>query len=451
MNELSRRQLLTFGIAGTAGMIAAPYVIPSGVLAADGRPGANERITVGVIGVGGRANLLIDQLPEQGRIAAVADCLLARCHDAAKARKANWRIHQDYHKLLDEKDIDAVIVATPDHGRVLPCIQACQAGKDIYAEKPLSLTIHEGRVLVQAVRKHERVLQVGSQQRSMEINRVACDFVRSGGLGKIRRIQTVNFWASNPIPDLPEEPIPEGFDWDLWLGQAPLRPYNVHIPSDWRRWWDYGGGEITNMGAHALDQVQWALGMDDTGPVEFWPVTPRENAFVIGQKPSTAEFWPVTPGQNGKVSFRYANGIPVDVELKEKHGPDCGAIFTGESGKLEINRNKITSNPKEIAAALLNTLDAAQEERKWSNQTAPYPARGHLQNWLDCVKTRQEPVADVEIGHRTVTVCHLCNIAREVGHRIVWDPATEQIVGDEEANKLVDRPRRTGYELPAQM
>jgi predicted dehydrogenase len=449
--KISRRQVLKHAIQGASGAIVAPYVIPSGILAADGKPGANERITVGVIGVGHRAGLLIDQLPEPGKIAAVADCHLTRCHGAAKARKANWRIHQDYRKLLDEKGIDAVIVATPDHGRVLPCIHACQAGKDIYAEKPLSLTIHEGRVLIQSVRKYERVVQVGSQQRSMEINRVACEFVRNGGLGKTRRVQAINFWDANRIPDLSEQPIPEGFDWNLWLGQAPLRSYNSELSFGWRRWWDYGGGAITNMGAHALDQVQWALGMDDTGPVEFWPVTPGQKTFVAGQKPAAAAFCQVTPGQNGKVSYRYGNGVHVDLELEEKHGPDCGAIFTGENGKLEINRNKITSNPKQIAAELLKKIDAVQEERKWSDQTALWQARGHLQNWLDCIKSRQKPVADVEIGHRTVTVCHLCNIAREVGRKIKWDPEKEQIVGDEEANKLVSRPRRKGYELPELM
>jgi predicted dehydrogenase len=442
MNGLSRRQLLKYGLTGTAGAMAVPYVVPSGVLAADGRPGANERVTLGIIGLGGRAGQLICQLPQQAQIAAVADCFTNRCHETAKARKTNWRIHQDYRRLLDEKDIDAVIVATPDHNRVLACVLACQAGKDIYAEKPVSLYISEGRALVRAVQKYGRVVQVGSQQRSMQTNRIACEFVRNGGIGKIRRIRAVNFWASNPIPRLPEQPIPKDLDWDLWLGQASLRPYNDGLPFDWRRWWDYGGGDITNMGAHALDQVQWALGMDDTGPVEFWPVTPGQKDFVMGQKPATAASWPVVPGPNGKVSYRYANGVQVDVELEEKHGPDCGAIFTGEKGKIEINRNKFTTNPKKLVPNGPSEAEAA----KW--RVGAYQAGPHLQNWLDCIKTRKTPIASVEIGQRTASVCHLCNIARQVGRKITWDPEREQIVGDEEANRLLGRPRRKGYELP---
>jgi predicted dehydrogenase len=460
--KLSRRKLLCCSAAGIAGAIATPYLLPSGVLAADGKPGANQRITIGVIGVGRRARQLIDQLPESAQIASVADCFLTRCtvpyryvnRDAAERKKPNWRIHQDYRKLLDEKDIDAVIVATTDHNRVLACIRACQAGKDIYAEKPLTLYVSEGRALIDAVRRHNRILQVGTQQRSMAINRVACEFVRNGGLGKLRAIKAINYAGPNRIPRLPAEPTPKDLDWDLWLGQAELRPFRNEFYLGWMGWRDYSGGEITNMGAHGLDQVQWALDRDQTGPVEFWPVT---------------------PGIGGKVSYRYADGIQVDLELAEKHGPDCGAVFVGSNGKLEINRNKIASNPKGIALELLGKINAAQEERKWRDEialhsknsndrgrseaeaakwraeVALWQAKLHLADWLNCIKTRQRPVADVEIGHRTISVCHLCNIAHEVGRKIKWDPRQEQIVGDEEANKLLNRPRRKGYELPASL
>ena len=183
VKQLSRREFLAQGTMVAAAGLAVPYLIPRGVLAAPGKPGANERVTVGVIGTGHRCNLLIDQLPAQAQIASIADCYLTRARDTAGRRKANWRVHQDYRKLLDEKDLDAVIVGTPDHGRVLPCIKACQAGKDIYAEKPLTVCIAEGRALVNAVRKHARICQVGTQQRSMAMNRIACEFIRSGKLG----------------------------------------------------------------------------------------------------------------------------------------------------------------------------------------------------------------------------------------------------------------------------
>ncbi len=421
MTPSSLRSRRHFLIHAAVSGVSLPYLVPRTVLAALGKPGANERVTIGVIGTGGRARLLIDQLPESGQIASVCDCYRKRAEDVAKQKQARWRIHQDHRRLLDEKDIDAVLVVTTDHGRVLPSIHACQAGKDVYAEKPLTLTIREGRVLVQAVRKYRRVFQVGSQQRSMEMNRFACEFVRNGGIGKIKLVQGINYTGPNRYQGLPEQPIPEGLDWDRWLGQAEMRPYNAALHFGWMGWRDFSGGEMTNWGAHGLDQIQWALGMDDSGPVEIWPVT---------------------PGPNGKVSYRYAHGIEVRLELER--GPHGGAIFTGEHGKIEINRNKFTTNPKD----LVKNPPPKHLADKWRDEVALWQARYHMENWIDCIKTRQRPVADVEIGHRSITVCHLANIARELGRRLQWDPQKEQFVGDDEANGYLSRPRRKGYELP---
>lgn len=418
---ISRRRFLGLATACASAAGAAPYFVPAGVFAAPNRPGANERLTVGFIGVGGRARLLIDQLPETAQIASVCDCFLKRAEEHAKTKKAKWRIHQDYRKLLDEKDLDAVVIATTDHGRVLPCIRACQAGKDVYAEKPLTLYIREGRVLVDAVRKHQRVFQVGSQQRSMEMNRFACEFVRTGGLGKILEVRGICYSGPNRYQGLPGQAVPEGLDWDMWLGQAEMRPYHQALHFGWMGWRDFSGGEMTNWGAHGLDQIQWALGMDGTGPVEIWPVT---------------------PGPNGNVHYRYANGIVVKLELTK--GPHGGGIFVGEKGKMEINRNKFTTNPKD----LVKNPPPESEAAKWRDEVALWQARYHLENWLDCIKTRRRPVADVEIGHRSISVSHLANIARELGRKLQWDPAKEQFVGDDEANDYVSRPRRKGYELP---
>jgi predicted dehydrogenase len=426
MAKLSRRQMLKYA-AGAAGAVAAPYFIPSGVLAADGTPGANERVAVGAIGVGGRATLLLDQLPETGRIVALCDCNQPRAEAFKAQRKGDWPVYQDYRKILERKDIEAVIVGTGEFQRVLPCIQACQAGKDIYAEKPLTLYIKEGRVLVDAVRKYKRVFQVGTQQRSMAMNRIACELVRSGGLGKVLEVRAFNEPSSqeSPAEPFPEEPTPEGLNWDIWLNQAAWRPFSMKWMPCWMSWRDFGGGEITNWGAHAVDQVQWALGMDGTGPVEMKPLT---------------------SGPNAQVELTYANRVPYRFVLDK--GPRGGAVFVCEKGKLEVNRNKFSSNPKEIAVELLKKVDAVEEEKKWSDQTALWQAKWHMQNWIDCIKSRERPVADVEIGHRSVTICHLVNITRRIGRPLQWDPATEQFVGDDEANKLVDRPRRKGYELP---
>jgi predicted dehydrogenase len=208
-----------------------------------------------------------------------------------------------------------------------------------------------------------------------------------------------------------------------------MRPYNEEWMK-WGRFREFGGGQTTNWGAHGIDQIQWALGASESGPVEFWTLD--------------------GPGQ---VAMRYANGVVVKLvrvfgKENGKHGPWGGAVFIGDNGKLEINRNKITSNPKEIAAGLLTRLDAAAEEKKWSDTTALWQARWHLQDWIDCIRTRQRPVADVEIGHRTITVCHLVNITRELHRKLAWDPAKEDFVGDEEASRKLVRARRKGFELP---
>lgn len=415
------------GFLKAAAAFSVPTIIPRHVLAADGKPGANDRIAVGAIGVGNRARLLLEQLPENGKLVALSDCNLPRAESFKAAKGGSWPIDQDYRRLLERRDIDAVIVGTGDFQRVLPCIHACQAGKDVYAEKPLTLYVSEGRALVSAVRRHQRVLQVGSQQRSMAINSLGCQFVRSGGLGKLLEVRAVNYSgpAASPPSPLAEQPVPKGLDWNTWLNQAAMRPFN----GDWMKWmfWrDFSGGQMTNWGAHGVDQIQWALGMDESGPVETWPIT---------------------SGPNGQVGMRYANGIEVHFVLER--GPMGGAVFIGSKGKLEINRNKITSNPRELAEDLLKQVDVAEEERKWSDQIALWQARSHLQNWLDCIRSRQRPVADVEIGHRSISVCHLANITRELGRRLRWNPETEQFADDSQANELLSRPRRPGFELPA--
>jgi predicted dehydrogenase len=421
--RLSRREM----IKKTALGLSLPLFVPRSVLGRPGQPGANEQIRVGAIGVGGRASLLLNQLPEDGRIVALCDCNVPRAEAFKASRKADWPVYQNYHELLDRQDIDAVIVGTGEFQRVLPCIHAVQAGKDVYAEKPLTLYIQEGRVLVDFVRKTKRILQVGSQQRSMELNRIACELIRTGGLGKIKEVRAVNYTGPQDAPPQPlaEEQVPAGLNWDVWLNQAAMRPFNQQWLG-WMAWRDFSGGEMTNWGAHGVDQIQWALGMDGTGPIDLWPIT---------------------GGTNGQVGMRYANGVEVHFVLDK--GPSGGAVFICEKGKLEINRNKFTSNPPEIATALLKKVNEAEEEKKWADSTALWQARWHLQNWLDCIRTRELPVADVEIGHRSISTCHLANIVRRMGRKLRWDPKTETFPDDAEANTLVKRPRRKDYELPA--
>ena len=409
--NISRR---TFAKAGLA-MASFPYFVPRSAF------GANDRVQVGVIGVGNRSGLLIDQLPEGAEIVAVADCYRKRSEDAANKRKAKWRIYDDYRRLLEQTDIDGVIVGTNDHARVLCSIHAVQAGKDVYAEKPLTLYVAEGRALVRAVRKYDRILQVGSQQRSMAMNRVACDFVRNGGLGRVRFVLGANYPPSVKLSQMPEDPVPEGMNWDMWLGQTGQRPFNREIFGHWMHYWEFSGGETTNWGAHGIDQIQSALGMDTTGPVEFYPL---ENS------PQNAVGW------------RYANGVEVRLELPDAGNIQGGAMFVGQKGRIEITRNDFRTDPPDM----IKEMPPQEEIDKWKR--AQWQAKYHMQDWLDSMKTRKPPLADVEIGHRSITVCHIANITRQLARKLRWDPEAEKFVSDDEASDYLVRRRRKGYELP---
>jgi predicted dehydrogenase len=416
-NPSRRTFLKRAAVAGSA--FAAPMFVPGRVLGLENAPAANDQIIIGVIGVGFRARQLIDQIPAGGRVVALADCYLQRAIDAAKGRETKWAVYQNYRQMLDREKLDAALIATPDHARTLPCVHAVQAGLDVYAEKPLTVYVREGRILVDAVRKENRVFQVGTQQRTMEINRFCCEFIRDGKIGTVKLVSGVNYTGPQRYQGLPEEPIPETNDWDAWCGPTELRPFNKQLQFAWMQWRDYSGGEMTNWGAHGIDQIQWALGKDHTGPTELWPES---------------------PGPNGAVSMRYSDGTLVKFE--RQNAPMGGAVFTGTECKMEINRNRFATNPPDFVK---DAPDPAVAE-KWEGEG--WIARPHIQNWLDCIKSRQRPNADVEIGHRSITICHLHNIARELGRKLHWNPDEERFVDDNEANALLERPRRAGFELP---
>lgn len=416
-NSSRRSFMRKVGIVGTS--LGVPTIVPASVLGKDHAAAASDTILVGIIGTGNRARQLMDQLPNQGRIVAIADCYQARLEQTLKEKKKDWKTYQDYRKMLDLERLDAVIIATPDHGRSLPCIHACQAGLDVYAEKPLTAYIKEGREVVKAARRHQRVFQVGTQQRTMELNRYCCDAVRSGKIGELKLVQAVNYTGPRIYGGLPKQPVPHGDNWDMWCGPTELRPFHRDLQFGWMQWRAYSGGEMTNWGAHGVDQIQSALGKSKTGPTELWPVT---------------------PGLNGKVSMKYADGTLVRFELQG--GPMGGAIFTGSKAKIEINRNKFTTNPQDY----FTDAPGPAVQKKWEGPG--WTAAPHLANWLDCIKSRAEPNADVEIGHRSISVCHLVNITRELGRKLIWNPDQERFENDDEANRLLDRPRRKGYELP---
>ena len=433
--RLSRRRFLRNTTTAAAAGFAAPYVIPSGLLAAEGRLGPNDQIGVAGIAIGRQGSGIFRMATgsSMGRAVAVADVHIKRAESMAAGMKI--KAYQDYRELLDRKDVDAITTATPDHWRSLVTIHACQAGKDVYAEKPMTLTIREGRLMVQAARKYQRVFQTGSQQRSDSANRFGCELIRNGRIGKIQMVIGANYpspWESA----LPEQPVPEGLDWDIWCGPNELAPYHrdLYAPRanpGWISFRPYSGGEMTGWGAHGLDQIQWALGMDESGPVEVWTEGPEFDPPTYTQPTSRG------PGDTAcrspMVFYRYANGVT----LKLDNGNPGGGIFIGDGGKIEIFRSRVTSNPAELVQQPIR-----------DDEIHLYESNNHMENWLQCIKSREKPIADVEIGHRSATVCHLGNIARWTGRKLRWDPEKEIFPDDQDANQYLDRPRRKGYEFP---
>ncbi|MEX0819140.1 MAG: Gfo/Idh/MocA family oxidoreductase [Pirellulaceae bacterium] len=398
--------------------LAASGLLPSMIYAAPSAS-ANDKLRVGLIGAGTRAKWLTRALSRESHraeLVAVCDCYLTQIDvlaaDNTKNPKAAdaWKRYQNYEQMFDQEQLDAVMIATPDHVRVRAAIIACAKGLDIYAEKPLSFSIPEGRALVNAVRKNKRILQVGTQQRSTAINQYACRFVRDGGLGKVNTILVKNMTGSRPAKGLMPEAVPKGMDWNLFCDQAPLLGYHPDLHRKWRRYDPFTGGTICDRGAHALDMVHLAMGWDAIAPKKIEPTVEANNYWERG------------------VRLYYPGGTQVRVENKD--GPDFGGIFIGEKGKIEINRGRFACNPKE----LLKKFDGGDTEN-------------HVANWLDCIQSREEPNAPVEVGHLVTSVSHLINICRITGRTINWDATAEQIVGDEEANDLLTKTRRPEFAL----
>lgn len=426
--------------------------------------GANERVRVGVIGTGVRGKYLIGNLPESATVVSICDCAMSRMAETLKPQKqfakvlatfretqaAKCSTYQNYRRMIDDEQLDAVVIATPDHHHARAAILAMDAGLDVYLEKPLAVTIREGRLIANKVKSTGRVLQVGSQQRTMEVNQFACEFIRDGGLGKISKVELPNYPGPISNPRFPTEAIPDGLDWNLFLGSTPSRPHNrkLWVKDEfkvgdlmWRGWdlfRDYSGHIMTNWGAHSVDMMQYALGRDDTGPVSIQLIEPDsvETTYKDWSHKTTRpvgktdrRFWPV--------SMRYADGIEV-IFL----GPNGPARFHGELGVMEISRNRFTVDRPE----LIKDGPGPEVAAKWKG--SGHVARPHLRNWLDCIRTRKTPNAPVEIGHRTVSVCHLANIVRELNRPLRWNPMEEQFVADKEADSLLDRPRRKEFQLP---
>lgn len=436
MNQKQSRRtfLRTASVAVLTG-VAAPTLISRTALADGNTPGANERIGVAGIGVGRRGSEIFGSAAKNPKTQAicVADVWLPRAESVAKKNGCD-AAYQDYRQVLDRKDVDAITTATPEHWRGLICINACLAGKHVYGEKPITLTINEGKLMEKAARRNNVVFQTGSQQRSMKENHLACEFIRNGELGEIKEVIAANYespWLCN----LPEQPIPEGLDWETWCGPTPVVPYNIDLftpraKPGWLSFRPYSGGEMTGWGTHGFDQIQCALGMDLTGPTEILV----ENGASPLVPPTYDNAEDAKRGNEicskPRLAYRYANGITVRLDNANRGG----GIFIGTKGKMEIFRGNVTSNPPELAQEVL------KREFKLNND--------HVDNWLSCILSGERPVSDIAIGRRSAAVCHLLNIARYLGRSLKWDPEKEVFIGDDEANAQLSREPRKGYELP---
>ncbi|MGL6225961.1 MAG: Gfo/Idh/MocA family protein [Thermoguttaceae bacterium] len=455
--NVTRRDFL--GVA--TAVCASPYFIPAKVLGRDGNPGPNEQVKIGLIGLGGRCRDIYPNAVRPtttGRVVAVCDVFEPKLKEFIRqvAKDDNLKGYDDFRKMIEEEKLDAVMVETATHQRVWTAILAMQMGAHAYIEKPMCLTIAEGREMVKAARKFNRVTQVGTQQRSLPLCNWASRLVQEGAIGKIQYVRAPNFVGPNQWTDQPEQPKPAGGKdgwWDLWTNQAVFRPYHPQLHYGWSNWWDYDAGGlcfgVSGWGTHSYDQVNMTMEYKETGPVE---VTLLEHSKIedSGKFPNRRPDEDETgspyygmakvTGPRGKVLMKFADGVELRLELDGDWGPGLGAIFVGDKGKIEINRHKVSSNPKELTAVV-------PEEAKNKRDETIY----HVENWLDCIKTGKKCNADIEYGQRSTTICELVNIVRmldQVNKPLKWDPVAERFTNFEEGNKFLSRPRRKGWELP---
>lgn len=425
MNQkLNRRNFLGKAALGAA----AVTIIPRHVMGGKGFVAANDRINLGYIGTGKQGRILLNYFTDNCKDAVpIAACEVYQAKldlFMQQARKAHpngsIQTYEFYRELLANPDVDAVVIATPDHWHAQIAVDAAKAGKDIYCEKPMALTVAEGRAMVDATRKYDRVFQTGNMQRSWRDFRHAVELVRNGYIGEIKEI---NVHVGDPVIqcNLPSEKVPDGLNWNLWVGPSLYRdfhselapPVERDIYPNWRNYRNFGGGMITDWGAHMFDIVQWGLDMDESGPVEFTP--------------------PDEPAKRG-LKMTYANGVVVN---HVNWGENNAVQFIGSEGKIEISRGFLRTFPNE---------KLAKTELKETDKRV-YFSDNHYQDWMKAIRTRQRPISDVETGHRTASMCNLANIAYELQRPLKWDPKKEKFDNDEYANAMRTRAIRGRWDF----
>jgi predicted dehydrogenase len=437
--HVNRRDLLR--VTAAVG-ISAPYVFTSGQSLADEAKAKekNDRLVLAGIGVNGQGRHDCRRAKEFGDFAAICD--VDRTHaERANAELAGGKaeLYGDYRNVLERKDIDAVIIATPDHWHSKICIEAMQAGKDIYCEKPLTLTIEEGKQICQVARQTKRVFQVGTQQRSENNDMFlkAAALCQLGRLGAIKRITAVIGGAPAGGP-FPTSDPPSHLDWNTWLGQTPVTDYiKQRTHHDFRWWYEYSGGKMTDWGAHHVDIAHWVLAAADTGPISVHGTSEHPVPFKDGYPTESNKF---NTAKTFTVTCKFATGAELIITDKTSE-IENGVLIEGEKGRIFVNRGKLTGKPVEDIADSPLPEDLIAKLKK-GKQTG-----NHMRNFIECVKDRGEPISDVFSHHRAMTTCHLANIAIRLGRPLTWDPKAEQMVGDDDANSWQSREQRKGYEI----
>jgi predicted dehydrogenase len=416
--------------------------------------GANDRVQVGFIGYGLIGAQHVHDFKNQTDVdmAAISETYQPRMEQGAAAMGGSPKLYKDFRKLLDDKSIQAVVISTPDHWHALMCMMACAAGKDVYVEKPMTLFIAEGQWMTKVARKHNRVVQVGTQQRSGKHYQQARELVRAGHIGKVMSARAGS--ARNIMPGFgtPTGPVPNDLDYDMWLGPAPKHDYLPHRSLYHFRWfWDYSGGQMTNLAAHELDIVQWV--MNFKGPQAVTSTGGRFGLQDDGETPDTQDALLEYPGMTAAWSHREASAgrrLPGGLE------------FFGTKGSLVVNRAgfEVFPDMKVDPESLIPTFQghpaggptrAGAKPEPWTEAKKVAGSANeqfdlHVRNFLDCIKTRQRTIADVEDGHHTAVACHLANISLRVGRKVRWDPEKEQVVGDREATAMLVRPYRKPWD-----
>ena len=433
----TRRSLLQ----GAAGVLAAGVLFPYPTAASgqsETKTGSkNDRLRIGTIGMRYQGSVVAEKAQEYGDIVAICDVDRNIAEKAREQFGGKADLYENYRDLLDRGDLDVVTIGTPDHWHAAMLIDACRAGKDVYCEKPLTLTIDEGKQIVRVVQETRRVVQVGTWQRSDQRFRLACEIVRSGRIGKLRQV-TVTLGKNKTGGPFQPRPVPSHLNWNLWQGQTPDVPYLEERCHYTFRWWEaYSGGQMTDWGAHHIDIAQWGMGMEHSGPVEI---------------EGLAKYPQVKDGYDVPVDFEARCVYPGGIVMEVKDNGRNGILFEGEQGRLFVNRETLSGKPVEDLASL--SLGREQFKLYPHDNLARPPRQGkldaiinHMGNFYDCLKTRNTPLADVASQHRSVSVCHLANIAMRLGRKLAWNPEREQFVDDAEANARLSRERRSGFEL----